>query len=185
MEDLLISVYSAQTIKTRIARAFQTIPSRSDWQWSLTLLLSFGVFVVPLGFKLNFLNLELFDVSLWILVRTALVTLIFPSTVEEVIFRVCFIPHTAERRSSLSTVFSTWGSLVLFVAYHPLNAALFMSNARGTFDTFPFLLFALSLGIVCAAAYVKSGSIYPSIFLHWIIVVAWLLCFGGYGRLHI
>ena len=113
-----------------------------------------------------------------------LVTLIFPSMAEEIFFRVLPLPHPPSQGTSIYTGLAVCISLALFVLYHPFNAAIFMKSARPTFYSFSFLSLALLLGIVCTVAYLKSGSIYPPTFLHWVIVVFWLFCFGGYRRLY-
>lgn len=113
-----------------------------------------------------------------------MLTLLFPATAEELFFRVLFLPHQIEQASDDSQYFWAIISLILFVIYHPLNASLFMRNAKKTFSSFFFLISATILGIICAIAYLGSGSIYPSIVIHWIVVVIWLLCFGGYQKLN-
>ena len=152
--------------------------------WTLVLLLIAALSIIPLGFKIDFLKVELPGISRWSAARVALISLFLPATAEEIFFRVLLIPHAAEQSSLIYQSLAIAISLILFVAYHPLNAKFLMRSARGTFDTLPFLIFATILGLVCTAAYLESGSIYPPIFLHWIIVIIWLLCFGGYRRLY-
>ncbi|XGV98198.1 MAG: CPBP family glutamic-type intramembrane protease [Leptolyngbya sp. BL-A-14] len=35
------------------------------------------------------------------------------------------------------------------------------------------------LGIICTLSYLKSGSLWMPVVMHWVIVVSWLLIFGG------
>ncbi|MEL6439707.1 MAG: CPBP family glutamic-type intramembrane protease [Cyanobacteria bacterium J06621_8] len=117
--------------------------------------------------------------------RTILIALFFPAIVEEVFFRVLFLAHSTENTSIFNQYFFVIISLMIFVVYHPLNAYLFVYNARKTFNSFVFLTSAAILGIVCTIAYLKSGSIYPPVIIHWIIVIFWLLIFGGYRKLYL
>ncbi|NJL41446.1 MAG: CPBP family intramembrane metalloprotease [Leptolyngbyaceae cyanobacterium SM1_4_3] len=41
------------------------------------------------------------------------------------------------------------------------------------------LIGAALIGTVCTVSYLRSGSIWLPVVLHWLIVVAWLLVFGG------
>jgi len=171
-------------IKSRLVNSFLTFPSNNNWIWTTILLLVFSLIVIPLGFKLKFLKTEIPKVSWKILLRITLITLLFPATAEEVFFRVLLLPHKTEQASLAYQWISGSISLILFIAYHPLNATFFIKNARTTFSSFAFLTSAATLAIVCTIAYLKSGSIYPPVILHWVFVLAWLLGFGGYQILY-
>lgn len=171
-------------IKSRLANSFLTLPTINDWIWTAILLLIFSLIVIPLGFKLKFLKAEIPEVSWKVIFRLVLITLFLPATAEEVLFRVLLLPHKTEQASLVYQWISGSISLILFIIYHPLNATLFIRNARTTFTSFAFLASAAILGIFCTIAYLKSGSIYPPITLHWIFVLGWLLGLGGYRKLH-
>lgn len=171
-------------VKFRLVNSFLTLPSTNDWIWTTILLLIFSLIVIPLGFKLKFLKAEVPKVSWKILLRLILITLFLPATAEEIFFRVLLLPHKTEQASLENQWFFASISLILFIIYHPLNATFFIRNARTTFSSFAFLASAAILAIVCTISYLKSGSIYPPVILHWVFVVSWLLGFGGYQRLH-
>ena len=171
-------------VQSRLVNSFLTLPSSNDWAWTAILLIIFSLIVIPLGFKFKFLKAEIPKVSWKIISRLILITLLFPTTAEEVFFRVLLLPHKAEQVSlTYQWIFGSI-SLILFIIYHPLNATFFIRNARTTFSSFVFLTSAATLAIVCTVAYLKSGSVYPPIVLHWIFVLGWLLGLGGYRRLH-
>jgi len=171
-------------IKFRLVNSFSTLPSSNDWVWTTILLLVFSSIIIPLGFKLKFLKAEFPEISWKVISRLILITLFLPVTAEEVFFRVLLLPHKTEQASlAYQWIFGSI-SLALFIIYHPLNATFFIKNARTTFSSFAFLTSAAILAIVCTIAYLKSGSIYPPITLHWIFVLGWLLGLGGYQRLH-
>jgi len=171
-------------IKFRIVNSFLTLPSWNDWVWTVILLVIFSLIVIPLGFNLKFLRIEIPNISSTVIFRLTLITLLFPATAEELFFRVLLLPHKIELASLTYQLISGSISLTLFIIYHPLNATFFIRNARTIFSNFAFLTSAAFLAIVCTIAYLKSGSIYPPIILHWIIVLGWLLGFGGYQSLH-
>ncbi|MBW4685669.1 MAG: CPBP family intramembrane metalloprotease [Komarekiella atlantica HA4396-MV6] len=171
-------------VQSRLINSFSTLPGSNDWIWTAILLLIFSLIVIPLGFKLNFLKAEIPEISWKVIFRLTLITLLLPATAEEVFFRVLLLPHKTEQASLAYQWIAGSISLVLFVIYHPLNATFFIRNARTTFSSFAFLTSAAILAIVCTIAYLKSGSIYPPVMLHWVFVVSWLLGFGGYQRLN-
>ncbi|MEH2168506.1 MAG: CPBP family glutamic-type intramembrane protease [Nostoc sp.] len=171
-------------IKFRLINSVSTFINSNDWIWIITLFIIFSLVGIPLGFKLGLLRFEIAKISCKILLRTALITLIIPVAAEEAFFRVLLLPNKVEQASLVTNWL--WGSisLILFVVYHPLNATFFIRNARATFNSFAFLTLAAILGIVCTIAYLKSGSIYPPVILHWVFVLGWLMGLGGYRRLH-
>jgi predicted Abi (CAAX) family protease len=69
--------------------------------------------------------------------------------------------------------------LAAFIVYHPLNALTFYPAGKPTFMDWRFLTLSGLLGAVCSIAYCTTGSIWPSVFIHWIIVVSWIELFGG------
>jgi predicted Abi (CAAX) family protease len=172
-------------MKFRLVQSFSTFPSVTDWMWTATLLLAFSLIAIPLGFRFKFLKAEIPKISWKVLLRLTLVSLFLPATAEEALFRVLLLPHKSEQASLAGQCLFGSISLILFIIYHPLNATFFIKSARTTFSNLAFLTSAAILGVVCSIAYLKSGSIYPPIILHWIFVLGWLLCLGGYRRLHI
>lgn len=171
-------------MKFRLINSILTLPNNDDWLWTFMLLLVFSLIVIPLGFKSGFLRYEIPAISWKVRFRTIALVLLLPATVEEVLFRVLPLPHQLEQKTLITQCLFGSISLILFVIYHPLNAVLLFRNAKETFTDFIFLTYAALLGIVCTIAYFKSGSIYPPITLHWIVVLGWLLGLGGYQKLH-
>ena len=170
--------------KARLEGSFSTIPKSIDWLWAFMLLFVFASIVIPFGFQLKFLRLEIPQLSLKAISRVILTALFFPAVTEEAFFRVLFLARTCEQISAINQSLLAIASLILFIVYHPLNAYLFIHNARKTFSSFAFLASAAFLGIICTITYLISGSVYPPIIIHWLIVIFWLLVFGGYQRLN-
>lgn len=166
----------------RLIQSFTTLPDLTAWEVCLALFVGYGAIALPVGRWSGLLTLEW--VTSWTTVlTTAVVTLVFPSLVEEILFRVLLLPHPAEQASLGAIALWSLGSLVIFVAAHPLNALLVMTSRRNTFWDPWFLLLAALLGGICTVTYIQSGSLWLPVFLHWLIVMIWLLCLGGDRRM--
>jgi uncharacterized protein len=156
----------------RVKTACVTAPNRGDWHYAMGLLIAFAVVYLPIGFSLGFLAID-FQGS-WLTILGVLASaFLMPGVNEELLFRALLIPHRAETMSVGKRRFYALMSLVLFVCYH------LHPFVPGFFRTPAFLIGAALVGVVCTLSYWRSGSIWPSIVLHWLIVVAWLLVFGG------
>ncbi|MEM8805558.1 MAG: CPBP family glutamic-type intramembrane protease [Cyanobacteria bacterium P01_G01_bin.38] len=168
-------------LQTRLWLAFSTLPTLSDWFTAAMLLGVFALVGLPFGFWTGFFRVEL--IKDWkIVIPTVLVALPYPGIFEEVLFRVLLIP-----RPNAASPENLWSwaiaSLVIFIVFHPLNALLIMTERRETFYNPIFLTLAGLLGVVCTLSYLQSGSLWPPVVLHWLMVIIWLLGLGGYGRL--
>jgi uncharacterized protein len=86
------------------------------------------------------------------------------------------VPHRTEPMRPLmrrSWMILSW---LLFVFYHlPPWTPVF-------FKTPVFLMGAGLVGLVCTLSYAQSRSIWTAVFIHWTIVVVWLLLLGGLAR---
>jgi predicted Abi (CAAX) family protease len=104
---------------------------------------------------------------------------VMPALVEELIFRVALLPHPLEGSSPPVAV--AWGALSvgLFTLYHPLAGRLWYRSGRPLFEDPRFLLPCALLGVVCVIAYGATGSLWPPVLIHWIVVVVWLELLGG------
>ena len=167
---------------SRLLSALTTQGDATDWARTAGLLLLFAVCVVPAGLATGFLR----PVSPRGLDRNRRIVLaaavfVTPALAEEVAFRA--LPLSFPGREHLWP----WAtaSLVAFVVYHPVKAALPGASAakRATFTDPFFLGFATLLGAACTVAFVTSGSLWPPVALHGSVVAAWLLYLGGYDRL--
>jgi uncharacterized protein len=164
-----------QKIFSRISSAFRTIPKRQDWVDVIALLTLFALIYLPIGFSLGFLQVE-FQSSWQILLGVSVSAFFMPGLNEEFLFRALLIPHPTEAISLKKRWLFIGFSWVLFLLYHvhPWTPLFFRTPA--------FLIGAGLLGIVCTVSYLRSGSIWLPIFMHWLIVVIWLLGFGGLAK---
>ncbi|MDX2213061.1 MAG: CPBP family glutamic-type intramembrane protease [Oculatellaceae cyanobacterium bins.114] len=166
----------------RIWLAITTLPSGQEWFTVGGICLLLVLLLIPLGRTVGFLKVEVIR-SPKIVLSVGAIALVTPGMTEELFFRALLLPHPSES-ASLTTI-GVWFSLslILFILYHPLNALSFYPAGRPTFMTPGFLVLAALLGVICAIAYLQTGSLWLPVLLHWLAVVVWLLCLGGYNRL--
>lgn len=184
MGEMVLTLFLAlwQRLSDRVLVATFTLPDSTAWLLSLTLLGIYAAGVIPFGLWRGFLVWD--PVRNWqVIVTAALVAVIFPAVFEEVLFRVLWLPHPSENAASSALWGWSLASLGVFVVSHPLNAVVFFPARRATFFNPIFLTLAGLLGGICTLAYSQSGSLWPPVALHWIIVVIWLLLLGGERRI--
>ncbi len=164
-----------------LASAF--IPTLHDWLIAALALLIYTVIAIPLGFSTGFLQLQILSAKPIEYFFLTLRCLITPGITEEFFFRVLFLPHPTEAVNWQR--WSVWAalSLLIFILYHPLNAKTLYKDGYPTFFDPQFLLLATLLGLTCTITYALTGSAWTIIFIHWLVVVLWLLVFGGIGKL--
>ena len=168
-------------LQQRLLSASHQIPTGSAWGFSLVGLGLYALVALPWGWRGGLLRWEPVR-SPAAIVSNGAIALVFPALVEEILFRVLPLPLPGSAIDPLR--FWGWilGSLLVFIAAHPLNALIIFPDRKNTFFDPTFLTLAGLLGILCTAAYVQSGSLWPPVVLHWILVMVWLLLLGGAGR---
>lgn len=134
----------------------------------------FMLLVGPIAYYCGYLDLKQISFDPLLVIKVFFV----PSLIEETVFRVLLNPHRQE--DVTLAVRSLWASLSIsvYVLWHPLNAWLLTPSARHVFYQLPFLGITLVLGFLCLLVYVKSGSVWTAVIVHWIVVSVWLT-FGG------
>ncbi|HTM81283.1 type II CAAX prenyl endopeptidase Rce1 family protein [Asticcacaulis sp.] len=98
-----------------------------------------------------------------------------PAFTEELIFRGLLIPDRGEVHHPI--IWMTF-AILLFVVWHVFEALVLLSGAR-LFLRPIFLLCAAILGTGCALMRYRTGSIWPAVILHGLLVWAWQVFFGG------
>lgn len=166
----------------RLRLAFSTLPNIQAWLTTVIILLFFSAIALPLGFYTHFLKFEFLPTSPVKIILLIAGCLVIPAIFEEIVFRVLLLPHLTENTAITQQIFWGFTSLVSFIIYHPLEGLIVYPPGKGTSRNPVFLLLVALLGIVCNFAYCQSGSIWTSVFIHWVIVVTWLLFFGGYAQ---
>ncbi len=171
-------------LRRRLVKAATTLPTIRDYVLIAQLLGLYGLVAIPLALISGLTTVEFADLT-W--AKRALLfirVLMFPAFIEEGFWRVLLLPHKTEPVSDRLRWLMGFPVLVLFVSMHPLNGITLYTAAESTFTHPVFLCLTTFLGLICMIAYWRSGSWWVPTIIHWAIVVAWLLGFGGYGQLH-
>lgn len=105
--------------------------------------------------------------------RLAATLFVAPAFGEELLFRGLIIPR--ERPEPKWLLFS----VVLFVAWHPLQAMTIGPPWAGAFLNPWFLAATTVLGAALVRIYAATGSLWPPILVHWLVVLGWKLLLGG------
>lgn len=159
------------------------IPTQQDWLVVVLLLIIYSIIAIPYGWTFGFLQIRFWSAN-WIDTCLLILRCLFtPAIIEELFFRVLLLPHPSEITNWLQ--WSLWAivSLVLFVLYHPLKAKTSFKAGISTFFNRVFLTLTLWLGIICTVAYTLTGSLWVIVLIHWVVVVVWLIVFGGITKL--
>jgi predicted Abi (CAAX) family protease len=144
------------------------VPALAEAAWLLPVLLVLGLAGGLFHWRPQF------DLTI---LKLALVALVAPALGEELLFRAALLPQPDPDAPLPMKPLAA--SIVLFVAWHPLQLLVFDANwARTVLDPW-FLASVAALGLASARLYWKTGSIWPSVALHWLVVVAWKALLGG------
>ncbi|MCI5209134.1 MAG: CPBP family intramembrane metalloprotease [Candidatus Electrothrix sp. ATG2] len=104
---------------------------------------------------------------------------VFPSFLEELVFRGLIIPAHAEEKGIRWKLSYIAISTLLFVGWHPLNAVTINTGAQVFFLNPHFLFIVALLGITCSYTYIHSKSLWVPVLIHWITVLVWVFALGG------
>jgi predicted Abi (CAAX) family protease len=170
------------TLVNRVLASLLPPLQPGDLFLSLAIVAVYGALALGLGFATGFLSLPWSWPPIAEVLPRAAGLLLMPALVEELLFRVCLIPHPIEGFPWRSQVGWVALSLSLFVAYHPVAARLWYPQARPLFDRPQFLLQATLLGLACSLAFVATGSLWPPVLIHWLAVLIWLEPLRGRER---
>ncbi|MBD2122157.1 type II CAAX prenyl endopeptidase Rce1 family protein [Trichocoleus sp. FACHB-262] len=153
------------------------------WIITVGLLFLYGAIALPLGFASGFLQINLWPANWLSYCLLALRALLTPALLEELGFRVLLLPHP-----TVGVAWYIWGgwavlSLLLFILYHPLNGKTLYKAGAITFLNPIFLALTGLLGVTCTVVYAVTGSLWTIAFVHWVVVVVWLIALGGHQKL--
>jgi predicted Abi (CAAX) family protease len=158
----------------RVWRALRTWPDAKGWSrllaesaWLLPLLLALGFFGGLMSWQPR---------ADWQIVRLALAAILVPALGEELLFRAALLPNPRSHQPEAGPVLL---STALFVLWHPPQALIFGPHWATVVLDPRFLACVAALGFASARLYLWTGSIWPSVLLHWLVVVAWKALLGG------
>lgn len=164
---------------TRFVRAYSTLPGFWGWVYAAFLFAVFAAIALPTGLATGFLKFEAMRDTPGQFIVFAAIAFVVPSLLEETLYRGLLLPHPLEEASFTSTAWQTILSVTLFVVGHPL-VAIWVPSAQEMFFDPRFLALTFVFGIASSLAYLRTGSIWPSVLMHWGLILAWKVRFGGW-----
>jgi predicted Abi (CAAX) family protease len=164
----------------RLGLAGRLLPSRRQWLEVFLLVAALTAAAGPLALQSGLIGTT-FTLTPAAILLLAPRVLIAPALFEETLFRVVLNPHPKEVSSGGARWGSALASLGGYVLVHPL-VGLVLPSVRPVFGSPAFLAITFLLGATCLAAYLRTGSIWPPVVIHWLTVILWL-SLGGSGVL--
>ena len=157
-----------RAVLLRTVRSLGTLPSAAGWRESvlisLVAIFSIGLIAIVSGMLDYRPRLDPLVLSVFLV----------PAFSEELIFRGP-LPGRGETSHPLPWLA---GGVVIFVLWHVAEALTFPPGAS-LFITPSFLLCAGVLGGACAVMRYRTGSLWPAVVLHGVVVLLWQALFGG------
>jgi len=153
------------------------LPNATDLRLTGVVFILFAMLTSVLGLKTGLFTFHVTS-ELNSILRTALITFAVPALIEEAVFRGPLI-LLKERLNNNAFLYVCITSLLLFVAWHPLNATFFLTAAQSTFFDWRFLMIAGLLGAGATILTIRTQTLWPAIIFHWAAVVSWKVFFGG------
>jgi predicted Abi (CAAX) family protease len=101
--------------------AITTFPDLEAWLWSAWIFLLLVAVVLPIGFRTGLLRVEPMMAGRAGFVLLALTLAIRPSLLDELVFRVLFIPHPTLSYPLRITLLWAGVGLLVFILFHPIN----------------------------------------------------------------
>jgi predicted Abi (CAAX) family protease len=164
---------------TDIKRGFVTLPKGSDILFSAVAFFIYMVVALPIGFCSGFFTITVIKTNSWIMIALPVCLFFVPSLFEEIVFRGFLLPHKERKVSTIRLLFYAAFSIVVFIAWHPLNAMTINPSAYSVFTDPVFLCLATLMTIACTITYIKTGSLWIPVAIHWLTVLVWVFFLGG------
>ena len=165
-------------LKNNFIAGLKHSPLRA-WRFSLLVLVIYAAAALLIGFTAGLFHIARLESDL--LYVLPIILFVFPSFLEEAVFRGIVIPNNTCERGRAFIIRATLGSSVLFVLWHPLNALTINPRARDIFLDPTFLLIAFLLGVAAALSYIYSRSLWAPVIIHWLTVLIWVNFLGGHN----
>lgn len=159
---------------TRLIVSLVTWPDMTGWRFSAVVgaatLTAVGIVGFSSGlYRLNPTNLNGLPLRI-------LTVLVAPAFGEEAVFRGLLIPSRAESARPTLQIIVVTG---VFVAWHLVEANLILPKAAALFERPDFLACAGLVGLGCGVIRWRTGSLWPAVTLHWLMVTIWQTWLGG------
>ena len=162
-----------------IKRGLITPPKGSELVFIVVVLLIYMVVSLPVGFCSGFFTIQILKTNMWVMIALPIFLFFIPSLFEEIVFRGFLLPHKERKVPTIHLLFYAVFSIALFIAWHPLNAMTINHPAFSMFTNPVFLSLAALMAIACTITYLKTGSLWVPIAIHWLTVVVWVFFLSG------
>jgi uncharacterized protein len=162
-----------------VKRGLTALPKGSDLLFSLVVFLLYMAVALSFGFCSGFFTIQVLKTDIWVMVALPISLFFIPSFFEEIVFRGFLLPHKEREVSTIHLLFYAAFSIVLFIAWHPINAMTINHPAFSMFTNPVFLSLAALMAIACTITYLKTGSLWVPIAIHWLTVVVWVFLLSG------
>lgn len=154
--------------------ALRRRPIGAGWvAWTLPV---YGVFALVVGFSGGLFAWT--TPALWEIAVVPLLLVVYPSLIEEFVFRGLLLPaglaDTSRRRQIAAVTLNT----AAFVVYHPINHWTLSLSETDMFVEPAFLLIVAALGAACGYVRLRTRSLWSPIAIQWLTVVVWNLFLG-------
>lgn len=169
--------WSLDTYRHRLLTSLTTLPSARGWLFCAGVSAVTLAIMAAIGFTTGLYHLTPTQPGLALRMLTVI---LIPALGEEIPFRGLLVPGPDESRKPwLPIIVST----ALYTGWHVVEALTFLPGAASVFLRPDFLACCAVLGLGCAVMRLKTGSLWPAVFLHWLLVVVWQTWLGGVSAL--
>lgn len=162
-----------------LKRGILTIPDRSALIFSVIVFCGYVAIALPFGFLSGFFELRVLKADVRMMLLLPVFLFFLPSVFEELIFRGLLLPHKQRKLPRKHVLLYSIVSILIFVGCHPLNGLTLARFAYPIFINPAFLFLATLMAIACTITYLRSGSIWIPVCIHWLTVLVWVLFLGG------
>ena len=163
-----------QRLYARLVSSLSTWPDPAGWRFSAAVAAVTLAAIGAVGFSSGLYALH--PANLNGLPMRLLTVLVAPAFGEEAVFRGLLIPsHVETTKPTRQIVLAT----SVFIAWHLVEANLVLPRAAPLFERPDFLACAGLVGLGCAVIRWRTGSLWPAVALHWLMVTIWQTWLGG------
>lgn len=162
-----------------VKRGLTTLPKGEDFLFSIVVFLIYMAVALPVGFCSGFFTIEVLKTDIWLMIALPISLFFIPSLFEEIVFRGLLLPHKSRGISTRPLVLYSICSIVAFIVWHPINAMTINHPAYPMFSNPLFLSLAALMAIACTISYIKTGSLWVPIAIHWLTVMVWVFFLSG------
>jgi predicted Abi (CAAX) family protease len=162
--------------RRRLGRALR-LPDRNGWWRALPIAIGGLAIIATVAITTGLVGFDPMPIG-WTWLRYAALLAIVPSLGEEILFRGLIVPPRGQPMSAFMGIIA----VAVFVLWHPLQAVTIGPPWASIFVDPVFLAIVTVLSVTLVWMYRRSGSIWPGVIVHWLVVAGWkLVCSGPIG----